>query len=425
MFCLQELSTHEHWSAYSRYNEQMNMVLSYPGALVAFLLLNIVHAEYVAPPYLSASFSTTISPVYDSLSLFDAAKKVAFSKSSEKFLQKVFDGHAANINIVSVGVFDEHITKLSSSSDITEVKRSPSRDHALTFSTVVVAQYQEDDEKKPHKPLMSSDHFHQNVMFATKDFQDHYLTILRQSGEDVYFSGVDTVIFDEYQANGRPNVSSTTEDSSSSSSNIMGVSDETLNAASIAVIVIGCVLSAIFLFASFKLHRKRKELIRNRWRVEERNLQAIAGNKSLEVLQTNDDDFSFDPLVTYNKHNNNNFFTDVTTLSSNQSSIAVSSPLFEPDVSNNSYTDELHRLPRDQIYAPPGKLGVALDIFNGQPVVQKIRKGSPITGMLQVGDIILAIDDVDTSCMSLAEVTFLMVKNMERVRRITFVRRSR
>lgn len=399
----------------------MNMVISYPGALVAFLLPNIMHAEYVAPPYLSASFSTTISPVYDSLSLFDAAKKVAFSKSSEKFLQKVFDGHAANIDIVSVGVFDEHITKLSSSSDI-EVKRSPSRDHALTFSTVVVAQYhQEDDEKKPHKPLMSSDHFHQNVMFATKDFQTHYLTMLKQGSEDVYFSGVDTVIFDKYQANGRPNVS-TTEDSSST--NIMGVSDETLNTASIAVIVIGCVLSAIVLFVSFKLHQKRKELIRNRWRVEERNLRDIIGNKSLEVSQTNDDDFSFDPLVTYNKHNNN-FFTDVTTLSSNQSSIAVSSPLFEPHASNNSYTEELHMLPRDQIYAPPGKLGVALDIFNGQPVVQKIRKGSPITGMLQVGDIILAIDDVDTSCMSLAEVTFLMVKNMERVRRITFVRRSK
>ena len=406
-------------------NEQMNMVISYyPGALVAFLLPNIMHAEYVAPPYLSASFSTTISPVYDSLSSFDAAKKVAFSKSSEKFLQKVFDGHAANIDIVSVGVFDEHITKLSSSSDI-EVKRSPSLDHALTFSTVVVAQYQEDDEKKPHKSLMSQDHFHQNVMYATKDFQDHYLSILKQSSEDVYFSGVDTVIFDKYQANGRPNVSTTESgDSSSSSSNIMDVSDETLNAASIAVIVIGCVLSAIFLFASFKLHQKRKELMRNRWRVEERNLRDIAGNKSLEVSQTSDDDFSLDPLVTYNK-NNNNFFTDVTKLSSNQSSTAVSSPLFEPNASNNSYTEELHRLPRDQIYAPPGKLGVALDIFNGQPVVQKIRKGSPITGMLQVGDIILAIDDVDTSCMSLAEVTFLMVKNMERVRRITFVRRSK
>ena len=402
----------------------MNMVISYyPGALVAFLLPNIVHAEYVAPPYLSASFSTTISPVYDSLSSFDAAKKVAFSKSSEKFLQKVFDGHAANIDIVSVGVFDEHITKLSSSSDI-EVKRSPSLDHALTFSTVVVAQYQEDDEKKPHKSLMSPDHFHQNVMYATKDFQDHYLSILKQSSEDVYFSGVDTVIFDKYQANGRPNVSTTESGDSSSSSNIMDVSDETLNAASIAVIVIGCVLSAIFLFASFKLHQKRKELMRNRWRVEERNLRDIAGNKSLEVSQTSDDDFSFDPLVTYNK-NNNNFFTDVTKLSSNQSSTAVSSPLFEPHASNNSYTEELHRLPRDQIYAPPGKLGVALDIFNGQPVVQKIRKGSPITGMLQVGDIILAIDDVDTSCMSLAEVTFLMVKNMERVRRITFVRRSK
>jgi C-terminal processing protease CtpA/Prc len=150
----------------------------------------------------------------------------------------------------------------------------------------------------------------------------------------------------------------------------------------------------------------------------------VAYNKALDVYPTDpssiNDDFSFDPLVTYNT----DVLADTTTLISNQSK-ATQSPLFEPQTSKNSYTDELQRLPRDHIFAPPGKLGVAIDIFNGQPVVQKIRKGSPITGMLQEGDIILAIDDVDISCMSLAEVTFLMVKNMERVRRITFVRRNK
>lgn len=391
-------------------------VPSSSGAIVAFLLPSLilhtlVKAENMQTSFLSGSFFTQLSPVPDSL--FDNIKKETFCNATEHFFHKIFADHEANINILSVGVFDEHITKQSGAEVTAEELRFGKypRDHTLTFSTVVVAQHL--DEKQ--QPLMSTEHFHQNVLYASHEFQGHFLTFLRQS-DDVYFSGVDSVLFDKYQAN-RP--SSSAESENIIKDNIMGMSDETLDQASIIVIVIGSVVSAVFLFASFKLYRKRKELIRNRWKVEDINL---ATAKSLE----GNDDFSFDPLVTnpvvdsYNK----NFFTDVTTLSSNQSTV-VASPLFEPQASKNSYTEELHSLPRDHIFAPPGKLGVAIDILNGQPVVQKIRKGSPITGMLQEGDILLAIDDVDCSCMTLAEVTFLMVKNMDRVRRITFVRRTR
>jgi hypothetical protein len=391
-------------------------VPSSSGAIVAFLLPSLilhtlVKAENMQTSFLSGSFFTQLSPVPDSL--FDNIKKETFCNATEHFFHKIFADHEANINILSVGVFDEHITKQSGAEVTAEKLRFGKypRDHTLTFSTVVVAQHL--DEKQ--QPLMSTEHFHQNVLYASHEFQGHFLTFLRQS-DDVYFSGVDSVLFDKYQAN-RP--SSSAESENIIKDNIMGMSDETLDQASIIVIVIGSVVSAVFLFASFKLYRKRKELIRNRWKVEDINL---ATAKSLE----GNDDFSFDPLVTnpvvdsYNK----NFFTDVTTLSSNQSTV-VASPLFEPQASKNSYTEELHSLPRDHIFAPPGKLGVAIDILNGQPVVQKIRKGSPITGMLQEGDILLAIDDVDCSCMTLAEVTFLMVKNMDRVRRITFVRRTR
>jgi hypothetical protein len=383
----------------------------FASLLPTLLILNtLVKAENMQSSFLSGSFLTQLSPVSDSL--FDNFKKEAFCNASEHFFQKIFADHEANINILSVGVFDEHITKQSGAEVSAEKLRFGKypRDHMLTFSTVVVAQHL--DEKL--QPLMSTEHFHQNVLYASSEFQGHFLTFLKQS-EDSYFSDVDSVIFDKYQAK-RP--SDLAESETIIKDNIMGMSDETLNKASIVVIVIGSLLSAVFLFASAKLYQKRKELIRNRWRVEDINL---ATAKSLE----DNDDFSFDPLVanpivdSYNK----NFFTDVTTLSSNQSTV-MASPLFEPQTSTNSYTEELRSLPRDHIFAPPGKLGVAIDILNGQPVVQKIRKGSPITGMLQEGDILLAIDDVDCSCMTLAEVTFLMVKNMDRVRRITFVRRS-
>lgn len=70
----------------------------------------------------------------------------------------------------------------------------------------------------------------------------------------------------------------------------------------------------------------------------------------------------------------------------------------------------LYNLPRQHVYAPPGKVGVAIDVQDGQPVVHKVKKGSPLEGLLQPQDIIVAIDDVETNCMSAADVTHLMVK---------------
>ena len=405
------------------YDQSVKMKVSSPSIAVrAFFLATLiliipVKAENMLDSFLSASFTTTISPVTDAL--FDDTKKEAFSNASQHFLQKVFSEHDANINILSVGVFDEHITKRSGADVSLEklrFQRHP-RDHEVTFSTVIVAQHL--DMKQP---LMSSEHFHRNLLVASREFQDHFLTFLKQN-DDFYFTGVDSVLFAEYQSNG-PSVSAESDNNISNNNNIMGMSDESLNKASIIVIAICSFLSVVFLFASVKLYQKRKELVRNRWNVEEMNL---ATAKSLEINpfddQTSSDDYSFDPLVTVGDSHNNKFFADAMALSSNQRT-SMPSPLFEPQTSKNSYTDELASLPHDTIYAPPGKLGVAIDIFNGQAVVMKIRKGSPITGMLQEGDILLAIDDVDCSCMTLAEVTFLMVKNMERVRRITFVRRS-
>jgi hypothetical protein len=43
--------------------------------------------------------------------------------------------------------------------------------------------------------------------------------------------------------------------------------------------------------------------------------------------------------------------------------------------------------------------------------------------MLQPNDVIVSIDEEDTSCLSAADVTSMMVKRMDRVRKITYVRR--
>lgn len=77
---------------------------------------------------------------------------------------------------------------------------------------------------------------------------------------------------------------------------------------------------------------------------------------------------------------------------------------------------------RTELWAPAGKLGVAIDVVDGRPVVWKIKAGSPVEGFLQKGDFLLGIDEVDTSSMSAADITSIMVRRMRQQRKITYVR---
>jgi len=115
-------------------------------------------------------------------------------------------------------------------------------------------------------------------------------------------------------------------------------------------------------------------------------------------------------------------------------------PSDEPPVQSSTYTTDetpeeeekadllsTEKKPKDSLrsdcYAPPGKLGVAIDSgVDGKPIVHRIKPGSPLEGFLVPMDRIVAIDDVDTTCMSAADVTHLMVKKMNQRRKISFVR---
>ena len=74
-------------------------------------------------------------------------------------------------------------------------------------------------------------------------------------------------------------------------------------------------------------------------------------------------------------------------------------------------------------FAPKGKLGIAIE--NGPvgvgPVVHKIKKGSPLEGILKRGDRIVGIDDADTRELSAADVTAWMVEKMDCRRKITYM----
>lgn len=209
----------------------------------------------------------------------------------------------------------------------------------------------------------------------------------------------------------------------------------------------------------FLFYRKEKQLKAARWRAKEmaslnggtlsftKSPPSGLGHANHPVVL---DDYSFDPLgASPGASNDNQYhgrvppYTDYrddpihNNPSMNDEEIAFSSvwpesapPTLFPAKATSapppklSYSEELQKLPKQHVFAPPGKIGVAIDVFNGQPTVHKVRKGSPLENMLRANDVILSIDDVDTSCLSAADVTQLMVKRMDRVRKITFVRRA-
>ncbi len=103
-------------------------------------------------------------------------------------------------------------------------------------------------------------------------------------------------------------------------------------------------------------------------------------------------------------------------LSSSDGNISFEEDTIVSKLSNDSSTVTA------ECYAPPGKLGVAIDTVSGNPVVHRVRDGSPLAGVLRRLDVIIAVDDVDTTSMSAAEVTSLMTKKMGKCRKITYMR---
>ena len=167
--------------------------------------------------------------------------------------------------------------------------------------------------------------------------------------------------------------------------------------------------------------------------------------KSLRVLYTNpSDDYSFNPNSTDNGYSGHTEFDfgkkrystedeETVEFGNSTSSLFSDSPSINEMRSVVTNMQQRQRLPEAEpqpepmrkprhVYAPPGKVGVAIDVVNGHPIVHKVKRGSPLEGLLHPRDWVIAIDDVDTTSMSAADVTSLMVKRMNYNRKITVMR---
>ncbi len=72
------------------------------------------------------------------------------------------------------------------------------------------------------------------------------------------------------------------------------------------------------------------------------------------------------------------------------------------------------------VYVPRGRLGLIIDTTSSGPVVHSIKPSSALIGVLEKGDHILAVNDIDTTTMSVAAMSQLFGMCRETTIKLTF-----
>jgi len=101
-----------------------------------------------------------------------------------------------------------------------------------------------------------------------------------------------------------------------------------------------------------------------------------------------------------------------------------------PNFNNNQMAQTFHTsssygkppttLTKYECFAPPGPLGIIIDTTINGPKIHTVKSGSPLLGLITPGDLVVGLDDVDTSQLEAQELTRLMAsKAQEPQRKIT------
>jgi hypothetical protein len=74
------------------------------------------------------------------------------------------------------------------------------------------------------------------------------------------------------------------------------------------------------------------------------------------------------------------------------------------------------------VFAPSGPIGIVVDTSKEGPAVHSLKSTSPMLGLINPGDLIVALDDEDTRTMTAAALTRLMAKkSRQKERKITLL----
>ena len=88
----------------------------------------------------------------------------------------------------------------------------------------------------------------------------------------------------------------------------------------------------------------------------------------------------------------------------------------------SSYDSYSRRAGLYDVFAPAGPIGIVVDTTKAGPTVHSLKPTSPMLGLMNPGDLIVALDDVDTRSMNAATLTRLMAKKAnQKERKITLL----
>jgi hypothetical protein len=98
-------------------------------------------------------------------------------------------------------------------------------------------------------------------------------------------------------------------------------------------------------------------------------------------------------------------------------------PLPETDQNQRSSLGSLAKKAGSyDVFAPSGPIGIVVDTSKEGPAVHSLKSTSPMLGLINPGDLIVALDDEDTRTMTAAALTRLMAKkSRQKERKITLL----
>lgn len=391
--------------------------------------------------------STLIIDVINVAETMDSATEDNFGNATALFLDKIFrsqDVYQVTIRAVTV---------------VNQITSSASLEHdgmpALSVKVVVAAQFRPDGDQS-----LTDENFKTVLLYVIEKYKEHLVHYLQRKDNFFLIVPVENGIVakevpqqqtQQLQANGGQTREEQVESGES-------------NTAAIVALSIGCTGILVLCISFIMYYRQQKRLEKLHPELETKSITA----HSRTVAADDDDDtyslskydlpVSRSPQVSserqrvsserrtpakksstfravsfnesdldesYDDHRNEQLLLPSKASSDRWPS---SSSMEEPKKTRLSSDGEMLRTEMERsflrrtCYAPPGKLGCSIDSIDGEPHVHRIKKGSPLDGILQSSDRIVAIDDVDTSGMSAADVTQLMVKKMNHMRRISYIR---
>ena len=113
---------------------------------------------------------------------------------------------------------------------------------------------------------------------------------------------------------------------------------------------------------------------------------------------------------------------DKTALLRQATSATNATPFNEKHMQIQSYDSATTRGGLYDVFAPPGPIGIVVDTTKDGPAVHSLKRTSPMLGLINAGDLIIALDDVDTRGMTAATLTQMMArKATQKERKITLL----